>query len=122
MSDDLYDQILAAGASGKPWAWEPDHPQYIDGYLYLTGAQWDEVCATYPNYDTEKWAFRPSLIWGIGVRLLEPGVPRKLADGRVIVHSKFLDHVHVFDAQIAEDAGLVECILPLGDREPIDPP
>lgn len=67
---DIVQEIIDAAKLAKPFLWEPDHPQYVDGKLHLTQEQWDAVCREFPNYDRQKWAARPYLAWGIHVEIV----------------------------------------------------
>jgi hypothetical protein len=102
---DIVDEILSvANKFGKPWEWEPDHPQYIEGALYLTPRQWDALCAASPDYDREKWATRPTRAWGIPVQVIAPNERVTLPSGNALVY--VLEAFYVFDKTIARDAGL----------------
>lgn len=94
---DIVQDILSVAAHAKPWEWEPDHPQYIEGRLWLTPEQWDTLCEAAPDYDREKWAARPALAWGIPVEIIQPDEPVTLPSGKTLLYSSVLGALLVSD-------------------------
>jgi len=85
--------------------WEPDHPQYVEGVLYLTQKQWDAVRDQYPPSE-ERRHMSTHHAWGIPVQIIKPNTIVDLPSGRVIVYSALLESFYIFDRKIADDAGL----------------
>lgn len=101
MKDIVQEIVNAANLTSK---WEPDHPQYVEGALYLTHAQWDAVRDQFPpNAEREG---RAHVAWGIPIHLVKPDTIVDLPSGRVLIYSTALDSFYIFDRRIAEDAGL----------------
>lgn len=105
MSDIVQDIINAKDHIRGPWNWEPKHPQVIEGYIYLTQAQWDAVLAAFPISEESPFYTpnRAMLAWGIPVKLLSPGQHVTRPDGSVLCVTswgemydiKHIDPVHV---------------------------
>jgi hypothetical protein len=102
MSDIVQEIINAADLASK---WEPDHPQYVEGTLYLTQAQWDAVRDQYPP-KAERTHLATHHAWGIPVHIIKPDKPVLLPSGNVLVYSKLLESFYVFNESIAQAAGL----------------
>lgn len=101
MNGDIVREAIKAALLDKPWTWEPKHPQLIDGTLYLLQSQWDAICEAFPIVDDAEGRWdnqnRPSLCWGIPVRVIPKGGQVTLPDGRVFVHSTVMDALYVID-------------------------
>lgn len=79
MAEDIVAQIIAA--QDLKWAWEPEHPQYIEGRLYLTQDQWDKVAEAFPPDPRAGHVRRGSYAWGIPVTIIEADKPIDLPSG-----------------------------------------
>ena len=101
MRDIVQEIIDAADLASK---WEPDHPQYVEGALYLTQEQWDAVRDQYPP-NTER-GHRVHAAWGIPIHIIKPNTIVDLPSGRVLIFSATMESMYVFDRKIADDAGL----------------
>lgn len=92
---DIVQDILSVAAQAKPWEWEPDHPQYIEGRLYLTPEQWQAVIDQSPprrpgyNYG--------QTVWGIPVDIVSPGDQITLPSGRTLAYPPILGALVVCD-------------------------
>jgi hypothetical protein len=102
MSDIVQEITNAARLMSK---WEPDHPQYVEGVLYLTPAQWDAVRDQFPP-NGERQHMSTHHAWGIPIKIIKPNTAEELPSGRVLVYSAALESFYIFDRTIAEDAGM----------------
>lgn len=101
---DIVAEIIAA--KDLKWNWEPEHPQYIEGRLYLTQAQCDAVAEAFPADPRAGQVRRGSYAWGIPVTIIEPNKAITLPSGKVLIYSSLLDSFYVFDSAIAREAGI----------------
>ncbi|MBB3752690.1 hypothetical protein FHT44_005202 [Mycolicibacterium sp. BK634] len=101
MKTDIVMEAIKAACLEKPWEWEPKHPQYVEGALYLTQEQWNAIKAAFPPADDAdgRWSSfnRPSACWGIPVRLISEDEPTKLPSGKELRYSKLLQSFIIVD-------------------------
>lgn len=88
---DIVQEIVKAGALARPWEWHPDHPQYVEGRLYLTGAQWQRVLDSNPPTRNPAMA-----AWGIHVVIVRPNEKVTLPSGRTLVYSSIMNSLIVY--------------------------
>ncbi|WP_157931643.1 hypothetical protein [Mycobacteroides abscessus] len=93
---DIVQDILDAAKLAKPWLWHPNHPQHVDGKLYLTAEQWNRVLEQRPPVrgDGVSPAFAA---WGIPVVIIKAGDEVRLPSGKTLVYSEILESLVVFD-------------------------
>ncbi|GAS92671.1 hypothetical protein [Mycolicibacterium brisbanense] len=98
--DDIVQGITNAAKLASTW--EPNHPQYVEGTLYLTQAQWDAVREQFPP-TAERRHMSTHHAWGIPIKIISPNTAEELPSGRTLVYSAALESFYVFDR--AEAAG-----------------
>ena len=81
---DIVQAIMDAATMDKPWTWQPDHPQYIEGRLYLTPEQWQAVLDQSP--EPQPGDNQAQAAWGIPVEIIHPDKPIKLQSGRTLLY------------------------------------
>jgi hypothetical protein len=88
------------------------HPQYIQGSLYLTQAQWEaliDYAVDTPVQDSVvnemNWDphTRQAGINGYPVQVLKPGVPTTLPNGQIIIHSTITDSLYIYTPRPTDD-------------------
>lgn len=93
---DIVQEIFDAAKLAKPWHWHPNHPQYVEGRLYLTADQWHRVLEQCPprRGDGVSPAFAA---WGIPVEIVKAGEEIRLPSGKTLVYSEILKSLVVFN-------------------------
>ncbi|SIK47805.1 hypothetical protein [Mycobacteroides abscessus] len=76
-----------------------EHPQYIEGTLYITRRQLEAIEATSPGLPTTMTSY--IALGSIPVRVLDPGVPVRLPSGNVVIYLPELDSLCVVNAATA---------------------
>lgn len=89
----LIDQVAAVTREDF-LKWEPKHPQYIEGRVYVTPEQWDAIREAFPHTDPEQ--NYASALWGIPVEVIHPGETIRLPSGKELVHNKNLDALFIY--------------------------
>ncbi|MCV7255671.1 hypothetical protein H7J86_26250 [Mycobacterium hackensackense] len=96
MSDDILQAITEAAEFASRW--EPSHPQYIEGTLYLTQQQWD---ATVEQFPPEPGCNYAHALWGIPVAVIHPDNPITLPSGKQLYLSGILGALLIHDPDAA---------------------
>lgn len=88
----ILDDIRAAEENWLNWV--PSFPQYIEGRIYLTRAQWHAVLEEFPPTGHRDPSY---CIWGIPVDIVVPDDKIRLPSGKTLVYSGITDSLLIFD-------------------------